>query len=315
MRAIQIDGFDAPLKVREIATPAPKAGEVLLRVRAAGVNAADWRLWHGAYKSVQEHRFPITLGFDMAGVVERPGERVEIYRGGEEVYGSLWKPILLDGTFADYVVSPAGSFFGPKPASLDFREAAAVPMSALTALVALDALRPRTSETLLVVGATGAVGSFVTQLAARQGVEVIATSRRSDVEYVRGMGAAETVDYTVGDYVEVLRAKHPRGIDTILDMVSSAADLRRIAGLLHKGGRVATTLFAADPADYRARGIEATNINTPHGPDLLERLRKLIDSEHLRIPMARTYPLEQAAAALDLGEKGHPSGRIVLTVS
>jgi len=312
MRAIQIDGFDAPLRVREIDTPSPRSGEVLLRVRAAGVNAADWRLWHGEYRSVQEHRFPITLGFDMAGVVDRLGERVETYRGGEEVYGSIWKPLLLDGTFADYVVSPAGLFFGPKPASLDFAEAAAVPMSGTTALVALDALRPRAGETLLVVGATGAVGGFATQLASREGVKVIATSRRSDVEYLRGLGAAETVDYTQGNFVEALRAKYPRGIDTILDVVSSAAELSRIAALLHKGGRVVPALFAADAVAYRARGIEATNINTPHDPGLLERLRKLIDREHLRTPMARTYPLEQAAAALSLGEKGHPSGRVVL---
>ncbi len=101
MRAIQIDGFDAPLQERGIATPSPRVGEVLLRVRAAGVNAADWRLWHGAYRSVQEHRFPITLGLDISGVVERLGERVVNYRGGEEVYGSLWKPVLLEGTFAD----------------------------------------------------------------------------------------------------------------------------------------------------------------------------------------------------------------------
>lgn len=75
MRAVMIDGFDAPVTVREIPTPSPKAGEVLLRVRAAGVNAADWRLWHGAYQGTQEHRLPITLGFHMAGIVERPGDR------------------------------------------------------------------------------------------------------------------------------------------------------------------------------------------------------------------------------------------------
>lgn len=165
MRAIMIDAFDAPVTLREIARPEPKRGEVLVRVRAAGVNAADWRLWHGAYKDMQEHRFPITLGFDMAGVVESVAEAAEGLRAGDEVFGTLWKRVLLDGTFADYVVSPAASFIGPKPASLDFVSAAAVRMGGQTAVTVLDALRMRANEVLLIIGATGSVGSFVTQFA------------------------------------------------------------------------------------------------------------------------------------------------------
>ncbi|BDG05039.1 NADP-dependent oxidoreductase [Anaeromyxobacter oryzae] len=315
MRAVMIDGFDAPVTVREIPTPDPKAGEVLLRVRAAGVNAADWRLWHGAYQGTQEHRFPITLGFDMAGVVERPGDGVDAYRGGEAVYGTLWKQVLLDGTFADYVVSPARWFFGVKPSTLDFVHAAAASMGGLTALVATDALRTKRDETLLIVGAAGSVGSFATQLASRQGVRVIATVRPGEGEYVTRMGAAETVDYTAEDVVEAVRARHPRGVDAVLDLVSRPDELSRIATLLHPGGRLVTTLFAADEAAYQARGIAATNVNTTHEPLLLERLRKAIDDGQLQVPIARTFALEEAAAALEYGEKGHPLGRIVLTVS
>jgi NADPH:quinone reductase len=315
MRAAIIEGFDAPVKVRDIRTPLPRTGEVLVRVRAAGVNAADWRLWHGAYKVTQEHKFPITLGFDMAGVIERLGEGVDAYRGGEAVYGTLWKSILLDGTFADYVLSPASSFIAPMPSSLDFIQAAAVSMGGQTALVAIDALRMSSGETMLIVGAPGSVGTFATQLASQRGVRVIASVRPGEAEYCGRMGAAETVDYTKEDVVEAVRARHPNGIDAVLDLVSGSAALSKTASLLHPGGRLVSTLFAADPKAYSARGIEATNINTPVGPVLLERLRKQIDSEKLQVPISRAFTLEDVPAALEYGEKRHPLGRIALIVS
>ncbi len=315
MRAITIDSFDAPIVMRELPVPEPAPGEVRLRVRAAGVNTADWRLWRGAFKDIQEHEFPLILRFDMAGIVDLPGPGVDRYRKGDEVYGTLWKPILLQGTFADYVLSPADSFIAAKPASLDFTRAAAVPMGGQTALLAIDAVLVGAGETLLIVGATGSVGTFAMQIASRQGARVIATARPGEERYAREMGATETIDYTASDLVQAVRRTHPGGIDAVLDLVNKADGLARVAGLLRPGGRLATTLYAADPATYRARGIEATNIDTRPGPVLLDRLRALIDAEQLCIPIARTFPLEEAAAALEYSAQAHPLGRIVLTVS
>ncbi|HEV8446190.1 MAG TPA: NADP-dependent oxidoreductase [Gemmatimonadaceae bacterium] len=310
-----IDAFDAPVTLRQIPKPEPKRGEALVRVRAAGVNAADWRLWHGAYKDMQEHRFPITLGFDMAGVVETAAEGADGFRAGDEVYGTLWKQVLLDGTFADYVVSPAASFIGRKPASLDFVSAAAVPMGGQTAVTALDAMRMQANEVLLVIGATGSVGSFVTQFAAAAGVHVIATARAQEEKYARGLGAGETVDYMAGDTVGIVKARYPRGIDGVLDLVNRSTELSRVATVLHDRGRLATTLYAADPAAYHSRGIEAINIQTLPGADLLTKLRERLDATRARIPIAAEFPLDQAASALECGQRKHPLGRIVLTVS
>ncbi len=315
MRAITVDAFDAPIVMREVPVPEPAPGEVRLRVRAAGVNAADRRLWHGAFKAIQPHEFPLTLGFDMAGVVDVAGPGVTSYRAGDEVYGTLWKPILLQGTFADYVLSPADSFIAQKPESLDFIKAAAVPMGGQTALVALDSLGVGAGETLLIVGATGSVGTFASQIASRRGARVIATARPSEQRYARDMGATEIVDYTAGDLVVMVRAAHRDGIDAVLDLVSGAEELARIAGVLRPGGRVATTLYVADPVAYRARGIEAVNIDTKPGPALLDPLRTLIDEEQLHIPIDRTYPLEEAAAAFDYVAKAHPVGHVVLKVT
>jgi NADPH2:quinone reductase len=310
-----IDAFDAPVTLRQIPTPGLERGEVLVRVRVAGLNAADSRLRHGAYENTQEHHFPITLGFDMAGVVERTADGVERFRSGDEVYGTLWKQILLDGTFADYVVSPARSFIGKKPASLDFVTAAAVPMGGQTAVVALDALRMKAGEELLIIGATGSVGSFATQFAAAAGVHVIATARAEDEQYARGMGAAETVDYTAGDTVQIVKSRHPRGIDGLLDLVNRSSELSRVATVLHDGGRLATSLYAADPVDYRTRGIEATNIDTKPSAELLAKLSERLEATRARVPIAAEFPLEKAAAALECGEKKHPLGHIVLAVS
>ena len=315
MRAMMIDAFDAPVTLRQIPTPDLKPGEVLVHVRVAGVNAADSRLRHGAYKNMQQHRFPITLGFDMAGVVEQVSDADAAFHKGDEVYGTLWKEVLLDGTFADYVVSPARSFIGPKPASLDFVTAAAVPMGGQTAVTALDALHMKAGDELLIIGATGSVGSLTTQFAAAAGIRVIATARAQDEEYIRRMGAAESVDYTSGDVVELVKARHPRGIDGVLDLVSSASELSRVATVLHDGGRLATSLYVADPAAYRDRGIEATNIQTNPGPELLAKLREQLEATGARVPIAAEFPLEQTAAALECAEKEHPLGHIVLTVS
>lgn len=315
MRAMMIDAFDAPVVLREIPTPELKRGAVLVRVRMAGVNTADSRLRHGAFKNTQQHHFPITLGFDMAGTVERAAPDVDTFRSGDEVYGTLWKQVLLDGTFADYVVCPARSFIGPMPASLDFQTAAAVPMGGQTAVVALEALRMSAGEKLLINGATGSVGSFATQFAAASGVHVIATARARDEQYMRSMGAAEIVDYTAGDVVEMVKSRHPRGIDGVLDLVNKSAELSRVATVLHDGGRLATSLYAADAAAYRARGIEATNIDTKPGAELLAKLRERLDATQAEVPIAAEFPLEQAAAALACSEKEHPLGHIVLTVS
>jgi NADPH:quinone reductase-like Zn-dependent oxidoreductase len=173
----------------------------------------------------------------------------------------------------------------------------------------------RPNEVLLVIGATGSVGGFVTQFAASAGVHVIGTARGQEETYARGLGAAETVDYTAGDTVAIVKERYPRGIDCVLDLVNRSTELSRVATVLHDGGRLATTLYAADPAAYKSRGIEAINIQTVPSADLLAKLRERLDATRARIPIAAEFSLEQAASALECGQRKHPLGRIVLTVS
>src|SRR3712207_6425880 len=231
MRAIAEEEFGGPVGLMDLPTPEIGAGEVLIRVRAAGVNPFDWKVADGVLRGEREHRLPLILGFDAAGVIERVGAAVTELAVGDEVYGYLFKPVIGGGTYAEYVAAPA-AIVARKPESVGFAEAAALPTPALTAMDLVDAVDPKEGETVLIVGATGGVGSYAVQLAARRGARVIATARQANEAFVRELGTTETIDHTRVELVEAVRAAHPEGIEAVVDLVSGSEALSRIAGLL-----------------------------------------------------------------------------------
>src|SRR5215204_6172096 len=212
MRAIAEVEFGGPVALMVLPTPEVRADEVLIHVRAAGVNPFDWKVADGVLKDEKQHRFPLILGFDAAGVVEQVGAGVTRFSEGEEVYGYFSKPVIGEGTYAEYVVVPA-AIVAKKPKAVGFAEAAALPMPGLTAMDLVDAVDLRKRETVLIVGATGGVGTYVVQLAARHGARVIATARQVNEAFVRELGATETIDHTREDLVEAVRTAHPDGIE------------------------------------------------------------------------------------------------------
>jgi NADPH:quinone reductase len=195
MRAIAENEFGGPVTLMNLPIPEIGADEVLIRVRAAGVNPFDWKVADGVLKGKKEHRFPLILGFDAAGVVERVGADVTRLFEGDEVYGYLSKPVMEEGTYAEHVGAPV-AIVARKPESVGFAEAAALPMPALTAMDLVDAVNLEEGETVLIVGATGGVGSYAVQLAARRGAHGIATARGANEAFVRELGATETIDHT-----------------------------------------------------------------------------------------------------------------------
>src|SRR3712207_4466605 len=197
MRAIAENEFGGPVPLMSLPTPEIGAGEVLIRVRAAGVNPFDWKVADGVLEGKLEHRFPLILGFDAAGVVERVGADVTELAEGDEVYGYLFKSVIGGGAYAEYVSAPA-AIVAKKPESLSFTEAAALPVSGLTAMDLVDAVDPKEGEAVLIVGATGGVGSYAVQLATRRGARVIATARQANEAFARELGASESVDHTKG---------------------------------------------------------------------------------------------------------------------
>lgn len=313
MRAVAEEKFGGPIALMDMPTPGIGMGEVLIRVRAAGVNPFDWKVADGVLKDEKRHRFPLILGFDAAGVVERVGAGVTRFSEGDEVFGYLSKPVMGEGTYAEYVVVPA-AIAARKPKAVGFAEAAALPMPALTAMDLVDAVDLGEGETVLIVGATGGVGTYAVQLATRRGARVIATARQVNEAFVRELGATQTIDHTRKDLVEAVRAAHPSGIEAIIDMVSDPEMLSRMAGLLKKGGRLASSVFAADVESLAERSLKATNIGMQPSARRLEELSRMVDAGEISVRLERTFPLERALEALEESRTGHVRGKIVLLV-
>ena len=313
MRAIAEETFGGPIALRDLPIPEIGADEVLIHVRASGVNPFDWKVADGALKDQMKHRFPLILGFDGAGVIERVGADVTELAEGDEAYGYLFKPVIGDGTYAEYVGAPE-TIVAKKPVTVDFAEAAALPTPGLTAMDLVDAVDTREGETILIVGATGGVGSYATQLAARRGARVIATARRTNEALVRELGAAETIDHTTEDLVDAVRMAHPGGIEAVIDVASDREALGRISTLVNEGGRLASSVYAADVEGLARRGIGATNVSMQPDARRLGELSRMVDAGELSVRLDRTFPLEKAPEAFEERRTGHVRGKIVLLI-
>ncbi len=307
IRAFTLDSFDAQPGLRdEIAEPHVGHGQLLVRVRASSVNPVDVFIAAGGMKEIAEHEFPVILGRDFAGVVEKAGSAVSGYGVGEEVFGWLphANPTVHEGTFAELIAVAEDGSLAAKPGTLGFAEAGAAPLAAVTALAAFDALVPAAGETVLVVGANGGVGSFFVQLAADAGANVIAPALREDEDYLRGLGVGEVVDRTA-DVAAAVRERHPDGVDAILDVATPAPD----TSLLKEGGRLASPIGAA------GEGAGRFNIMADRSPAAMQRLAELLDSGRLRVPIERSFELAQAGEALQALPSTHTRGKLGLTVA
>lgn len=307
MRAFTLDSFDAQPALRED-IPEPHVGdaELLVRVHASSVNPVDAFIAGGALKEMAEYEFPVTLGRDFAGVVEQVGSGASRYRVGDEVFGFLLpaSPTVHNGSWAELITSREDISVAAKPGSLDFAHAGAAPLAAITALAAFDALALAGGETVLVVGATGGVGSFFVQLAVAAGATVIAPALPEDHDYLRGLGVSEIVDRNA-DLAAAVQDLHPSGVDAVLDVVSFTPD----ATLLRTEGRLASPLGAA------GEGSGRFNLMAEPTPANLQRLAELLDSGALLVSIQRSYRLEEAGETLLALSSTHTQGKLSLTIT
>jgi NADPH2:quinone reductase len=307
MRAFTLDGFDTQPALRsDLPAPTPAENELLVRVHASSVNAVDVFVASGALKEMAEHDFPVTVGRDFAGIVEQAGPAVSRFQVGDEVFGFLphANPTVHDGSWAELIAVPEDNFVAPKPTGVAVTDAGAAPLAALTALAALDALALSEGQTVLVVGAPGGVGSFFVQLAATAGAKLIAPALPEDDDYLRGLGAGQLFDRR-DDVASAVREAHPDGIDAILDVVSQAPD----DSLLNANGRVVSPIGAA------GEGPGRFNVMAQSTPANLERLARLLESGALRVPIQRSYPLEEAGEGLQALPATHTQGKLSLTLA
>ncbi|MEV7547508.1 NADP-dependent oxidoreductase [Streptomyces sp. NPDC089915] len=318
MRAFAIDAFGETPRLRDLPRPEPGRGEVQIRVGAASVNPLDWKVAAGALAAAGAvFPFPLTLGSDFSGRVTAAGEGAA-WEVGQEVFG-MRLPGAAEhdphGSYAEYLTaSPQTAALAVRPEGLDEVSAAALPMTGGTALALTRWLEPAEGETLLVVGAAGGVGSYAVQLAAARGCHVIAVAAGDDHAYVRSLGAREAVDHRTADVAEAVRAAHPGGVDAVLDLADDRETLMtRIAPLVRDGGRLATTVFAADPDALAARGVRAVNFGYRATDGDMAELAALVTSGALHVAQTTTFPLTAMGEAHTTSTTGHVRGKLVIT--
>jgi len=303
MKAFTLDSFDAEPTLRDdVPEPSADENELLVRVHASSVNPVDSFVAAGALKEMAEYEFPVTLGRDFAGVVERVGAGVSRYRVGDEVFGFLTpvNPTVHAGSWTELITIPEDNFVAAKPRGMDFAAAGAASVAGLTAIAAFDALAPVEGERVVVVGATGGVGSFFVQLAAAAGASVIAPALPDDTDHLQGLGVGELLDRNAD-----VAAALGEGVDVILDVVSQVPD----TSLLRDGGRLASPLNAAGDGPGRF------NVMAEPTPANLQRLAELLETGTLRVPIQRSYPLGQAAEALQALQTTHTQGKLGVTIA
>ncbi|MGW2517756.1 NADP-dependent oxidoreductase [Streptomyces sp. NPDC001617] len=307
MKGISYSRYGGPdvLEYGEVRDPKIGPDAVLVKVRAAAVNPVDWKAREGYLDGMLEAVFPVVPGWDVSGVVVRPGVSVTEFAVGDEVIGYVREDFLSRGTFAEYVAAPVRTL-ARKPRNLTWEEAAGLPLVGLTAYQVLyKALQVKRGETVLVHAAAGGVGSIAVQLARHLGARVIGTASERNHDFVRGLGC-EPVRYGEG-LAERVRGLAPEGVDAVFDTVGGEA-LKASANLLTPEGRLAS-IADGEVLGYGGRYCWVR----PDAEDLL-RLTELTEQGVVSVHVSETFPLERAADAYRLNQEGRTRGKIVVTV-
>ena len=304
MRAAVYDAYTEnfdDITVRELPDPKLPPASVLIEVRAAGVNPVDWKLVGGHLDPVMPTQFPVTPGWDVAGVVVGLGFDTPEFSIGDEVVAYARKDVLGGGTFAEKVAVPVRAV-APKPKSLSWEQAGGLPLAGGTALRALESLGDLEGRTVLIHGASGGVGSFAVQIAKAAGARVIGTASETNHEYLRGLGA-EPVTYGDGLVERVLDAAGGK-VDGVADFVGGVLD--DTLAVLTEGGPHASV---ADPsvAEHGGRYIWVR----PDGSETA-RLGLLVDEGKLTVDVAGTYGLDDVPQAFKDSATGHVRGKLVI---
>lgn len=315
MRAVTLGNFGDPVTFSDVPTPEPAAGEARVRVKAAGLNRFDTAVASGAVKEMMDYTFPVVLGRDFAGTVDTLGEDTADVQVGDEVFGYVPPGASLhDGALAQYVVLPA-EMLVHRPPALDVVAAAALPLAVTAALMSVEAVDPQPGDTVLIVGATGGVGSYAIQLIAARGATVLATGLPEDDERLRRLGATTVIDYR-GTVADAVRAANADGIQGLIDLLNyPGAEHAELTRLVRDGGGVASTLNAADAESLVARNITATNIIAAPDPAVLARFADQAASGALQIDVEEVFPFEEATKGLEILANGEARGKLVVTLS
>jgi NADPH:quinone reductase len=312
MRAITVSEYGASPSVTELPRPQPGPGQVLIAVQAAGMNPMDMQIADGGWRDRMPATFPMVLGADLAGIVEEDGPGAIRFAPGDAVFGQLLIPPLGSaGTYAQYVAVTADAPLAHGPDGLDPVTAAALPTAGGTAMAIAESLAPLEGRTVLIVGASGGVGSFLTQLAAGAGAHVDASAPLAEAGRMKRYGAAETID-RAAPLPEVIARAHPDGIDVLIDLASDARQFAALAGHVRPGGTAVTTRYVADQGSLAIAGVTGVNFQLPMNISLLDRLAAAVVAGTIVAPPITRLSLDEVPALL--GKHGHAEGKTVITI-
>jgi NADPH:quinone reductase-like Zn-dependent oxidoreductase len=306
MKAIVIHAFGSPevLKVEELPMPVPKPDEVLVRVNAASVNPVDYKTRSGKYPAVKKDQLPLVLGRDISGTVEQCGSAASQFKKGDEVYAMLDRE---HGGYAEYVIVKERDLVA-KPEHLNFIEAAAVPLAAVTAWQGLfDHGDLKAGQHVLIHGGAGGVGHLAVQCAKARGARVSTTASKEDLEFVRSLGADQVIDKA-----EPFE-KSISNVDLVFDLVDGETQERSWA-VLKQGGTMISTLTKPSAERAKARGARGEHYVAQPDADELREIGDLIDAGKVRPHIEAVFRLAEAGAAQRQLETQHNRGKIVLEV-
>jgi alcohol dehydrogenase len=311
MKSAQIKRYGGS-EVVEInqSTPAlsdPSAGKVLVTVKAAGVNPADWKVREGYFQQMTPLQFPSTLGMDFSGVIEKVGEGVHGFKQDEEVYGDAAAIRRGSGAFAEMALANADTI-AYKPKTLSHEEAAGLPLVGVSAWQALvDIIGLSGGQKILIHGGAGGIGSIAIQLAKHLGAYVATTSSTKDIQFVKEeLRADEVIDYKTQTFEDLLH-----DYDAVFDTVGGETYTRSFK-VLKRGGIIVSMLEKPNQELMDRFGVKAISQFTQVNRERLTKLAQWVDQNNIRVNVDRAFPLDEAGKALDYQKDVHPRGKIVL---
>jgi NADPH:quinone reductase-like Zn-dependent oxidoreductase len=308
MRAVGLHSFGGPevLVLEKMPRPRAGAGEVLIRVHAAGVNPLDWKVRDGHVKAWLQHRLPLIPGWDVSGVVEAVAPDVTAFKVGDAVYGML--DFIRNGAYAEYVAARTLNL-AFKPNSIDHIQAAAVPLASLTAWQSLfEVAGLKSGQTVLIHAAAGGVGHFAVQLAKWKEAKVIGTASAGNENFLRELGADEVIDYRTTKFEEAVQ-----DVDVVLDTLGGDTQ-QRSWQVLKKGGILVATLGISSPEAAHQHDVRGEGVMVRPDAAQLTQIAALIDAGNLKPAVTTILPLAEAARAHELSQTTHVRGKIVLQV-
>ena len=308
MKAVRIHEYGGPevLRFEEVPRPQPAAGELLIRVHAAGVNPVDWKVREGYLKDLLPYSLPFIPGWDVSGTIEATGSGVTRFQKGDEVYSR--PDIARDGAYATYIVVRE-SEVALKPRSVDHVHAAAIPLAALTAWQALfDAAGLSAGQKVLIHAAAGGVGSFAVQLAKWKGAHVIGTASQRNQSLLRELGVDEPIDYQNTHFDDVVH-----DVDAVLDTVGGDTQ-HRSWRVLKKGGILVSILSPPSEEEAAKHGARTGYVFVQPNSVQLTEIAKLVDAGKVKPVVETILPLAEARKAQELSQTRHARGKIVLKV-